>query len=371
MKKIISFLISLTLFLAIIPTSNLHAEQRITNGKQLVGSDYTYSAKLADKLNDVFKGKIGLYSGGREVKAPVGSSKMTEYNMFSVKDETTGDITAGWQCYIYANAVYNTLFNECVGHGEGLSHSKKVISKGGCYLSYKKMKKACVRTGAYVRVASSYDNGYNNNNGHSLIILSYDKSGIAYLEGNADNYGLVRVVESSWDEFNYKILTRLSRKVCYIIQPTKAYYNSLYFKPNKVTLSKIKRSENNQVELKWKKVSNVKGYQIKYSTDKKFTKNTDTKKAKSSAKSKTIRKLEDGKTYYFKVRAYNKTEKSNVYGKWSKVRNVKMVKEKEEITETETNIVAEQDTTKMSEPETTVPIEEETTRLVARETVLY
>lgn len=344
-KKIVLCLVSLTLIFTMIPTINLKASETITERKQLHASDYTSSEKLAEKLSDVFKGKIGLYSGGREILTPVGSSKVTEYNMFSVTDKTTGDITAGWQCYIYANAVYNTLFNECIGHGDELSHSKRVLSKAGRSLSYQKLKKAGVRCGAYIRVASNYSGCYSGGNGHSLIILSYDKEGIAYLEGNADNHGLIRVVESTWNDFNYEILTRLSRKVCYIIQPTKSYYNSLYYKPDKVNLSKVKEAEEHHVKLKWEKVSDVKGYQIKYSTDKKFSENTELQKAKSSAKSKIIDELESGETYYFKVRAYNDAENSKVYGKWSKVRKVKVVEEKlmtgeiqAETTEQDTNL---------------------------------
>lgn len=327
MKKIIAFLISLVLVITVMPVTTLQANQQITERKQLKGSNYTNSTKLAKQLNDVFKGKIGLYSGGSGVLAPVGSSKMTDNNMFSIKNKTTGEVKAGWQCYIYANAVYNTLFGECVMHGDNLSHSKKVMSKAGSTLSYKKCKKAGVRCGAYLRVASDYSGCYNGNNGHSLIILSYDREGISYLEGNSDNHGLVSVTESTWEEFNYTILTRLSRKVCYIIQPAKSYYDTLYYKPGKVQLSKIKETDSNQVTLEWEKVADIKGYQLKYSTSKKFEENTDTKKVKSSAKGRTISSLDHGETYYFKIRAYNKNEKKNIYGKWSKVRKVTIVEE--------------------------------------------
>lgn len=326
MKKLACLLISFVMIMTVIPTTSTDAAQRITSRKELSGKDYTSSKKLASKLNDVFKGKIGLYSGG-QVKAPVGSSKVSEHRMYSVKNRTTGTYINGWQCYIYANAVYNTLFNETVGHADSFSHSKKVISKGGRSLSYKKLKKADVRTGAYVRVASSYSGCYNGNNGHSFIILSYDKKGISYIEGNSDNHGLISVTECTWAEFNYKMLGRLSRKVCYVVQPTKEYYNSLYHTPEKVSLSKIDEPEQNEVNLKWNKVTNAKGYQIQYAKDKNFKKDADVETAKSSAKSKTIDELEHGETYYFKVRAYNKVGKSKVYGKWSKVRKATTAEE--------------------------------------------
>jgi len=321
MKKLISFIVCLSLMVTILPPATIKAENQITTTKSLKGRNYTTSPKLASKLDDIFKGKVGLYSGGQEVKVPVGSSKLTENNMFSVQNKTTGKVTAGWQCYIYANAVYNALFNECVEHGDMLEHSKKVINQGGNYLTYKAMKKADVRCGAYMRVATSYNNGYNDDYGHSLIILSYDKEGIAYLEGNSNNYGLVCVIESTWDEFNSRMLTRLGRKVCHIIQPKNSYYDKLYNTPSKVNISKIKETKKTNVKLKWKKVKDINGYQIKYSTSKNFDENLKTKKAKATAKSKTIQKLEAGETYYFKIRAYKKSTKK-IYGKWSSVKKI-------------------------------------------------
>lgn len=358
MRKLLAFIISITLAVAIAPTQDVSAAAKITSTKELKGSDYTSSKKLASKLDDVFKGKIGLYSGGTHVHAPVGSSKVHAYRMYQIKDSTNGGVTSGWQCYIYANAVYNTLFNEDIGHGESLSHSRKVISNGGSSLSYKQLKKAGVRTGAYVRVASNYSGCYNNGGGHSLIILSYDKNGIAYIEGNSDNQGLISVTESSWSEFNRSVLTRLSRKVCYIIQPTKDYYNSLYHTPEKVKLSKLKKKEKTKVKLKWNKVSNVKGYQIKYAKDKKFTDDTSVKNAKSSAKSKIISKLDGGETYYFKVRAYNKIDNKKVYGKWSNVRKTQIAEDTQKKPDTSTPIITapEETTSTISSPnETTNP----------------
>lgn len=73
------------------------------------------------------------------------------------------------------------------------------------------------------------------------------------------------------------------------------------------------------------KVSGADGYQIVYSTDKKFKKNV--KKVTISGTSKTISKLSKGRTYYVKVRAYKKDSTgAKVYGSFSSVKKVKISK---------------------------------------------
>ncbi|MDD7402778.1 MAG: fibronectin type III domain-containing protein [bacterium] len=74
-----------------------------------------------------------------------------------------------------------------------------------------------------------------------------------------------------------------------------------------------------------KKLSGVKGYQIKYSTSRKFSKSK-TKTITTKKRTVTLKKLKSGKKYYVKVRAYRyNTSKKKVYGKYSKVK-VKKVK---------------------------------------------
>jgi predicted nucleic acid-binding Zn-ribbon protein len=74
-----------------------------------------------------------------------------------------------------------------------------------------------------------------------------------------------------------------------------------------------------QATLAWKKIANTDGYQITYSKTKNF-KNSKTVTVKNATTVKTtIKKLEGGKTYYFKVRGYSKIGDKTVYTKWSKV----------------------------------------------------
>ena len=79
--------------------------------------------------------------------------------------------------------------------------------------------------------------------------------------------------------------------------------------------------------IKWKKQPvSVSGYQIQYSTNKKFTKKTTKKKeARQPSKTKlTVKKLKPKKTYYVRIRTYKKVKGKNYYSSWSKAKKVKI-----------------------------------------------
>ena len=69
----------------------------------------------------------------------------------------------------------------------------------------------------------------------------------------------------------------------------------------------MKSKKKKQITVSWKNnIKNVTGYEIQYSTSKKFTKKTTktvTAKGKK-VKSKKISKLKSKKTYYVRIRAY-------------------------------------------------------------------
>ncbi len=81
------------------------------------------------------------------------------------------------------------------------------------------------------------------------------------------------------------------------------------------------------ITLKWKKqtAKGIKGYEIQYSTDKKFKKNVNTESInKAKTTSKTIKKLKSNKKYYVKIRTFSKKGKEKIYSKWSKVKKIKV-----------------------------------------------
>lgn len=81
-----------------------------------------------------------------------------------------------------------------------------------------------------------------------------------------------------------------------------------------------------------KRDTNASGYQIQYSTNKKFKKNkTKTVNLKKNKKTtKVLKKLKKGKKYYIRVRSFKKTRSGNsttkVFGRWSKIIVSKKIK---------------------------------------------
>lgn len=91
--------------------------------------------------------------------------------------------------------------------------------------------------------------------------------------------------------------------------------------PRKVTLSSVKAGKGKAV-AKWKKTGGISGYQVVYSTDRKF-KNAQSKNCGAKAGSVTL-KLGAKKTYYVRVRSYKKVGKEVWYSGWSGVKKVKI-----------------------------------------------
>ena len=122
---------------------------------------------------------------------------------------------------------------------------------------------------------------------------------------------------------------KFKKKITSISSSAKSDY-ILYAKWTKVKVAKAsltsaKNSKSKQILLKYKKVSGAKGYEISYSTDKKFKKAV-TKK-NTAKTSYTISKLKKGKTYYVRIRAYKVDSiGKKVYGKYSSVKKVKISK---------------------------------------------
>lgn len=89
----------------------------------------------------------------------------------------------------------------------------------------------------------------------------------------------------------------------------------------------LKSSKSRQMTVSWKKDTRATGYQIMYSTDKKFRKNVKTINIKKYKTTRcTVKKLARNKRYYVRLRSYKKVSGGKLYGSWSSTKNVKIKK---------------------------------------------
>ena len=97
--------------------------------------------------------------------------------------------------------------------------------------------------------------------------------------------------------------------------------------PIRQSVLALKSSKSRQMIVSWKKDTRATGYQIMYSTDKKFRKNVKTVNIKKYKTTHcTVKKLARNKRYYVRVRSYKKVSGGKLYGSWSSTKNVKIKK---------------------------------------------
>ena len=116
---------------------------------------------------------------------------------------------------------------------------------------------------------------------------------------------------------------------CLLLQTPAFAANNSAKKPGKTSITRIAKTDKS-ITVKLSKARRASGYQIKFSTSKKFAaSSTKTKTISSSAfssngKMLTVRSLKKDTNYYIKARAYKITKRGKVkYSKWSKIRTCK------------------------------------------------
>lgn len=134
------------------------------------------------------------------------------------------------------------------------------------------------------------------------------------------------------------------------LTPDTVYYFSVYYETgNRTVVSKLYNYKTQPVEtnisvtapgqipfldvysykkktmnVDWVNDEEADGYQIQYATDKKFKSAKTITITSWLTDSKRISKLKSKKRYYVRIRAYKKSAKGNIYGKWSKVKSCKV-----------------------------------------------
>lgn len=150
-------------------------------------------------------------------------------------------------------------------------------------------------------------------------------SGYEILKYDVNKNSFVHAVYASADSTSYQF-TKLQNSALhsYIVKAYKTIDGDKYFgeqsdavsvfiKPAKAQLTSV-TLKNSTLNVEWKKLDCT-GYEIIYTTDRKFKKGLKTVKIKNSnTTKKAIKKLKKGKKYYVKVRAYTVNNGEKLYG---------------------------------------------------------
>jgi hypothetical protein len=155
--------------------------------------------------------------------------------------------------------------------------------------------------------------------------FSVKKAGATYKSTNANVISVSSAGKATIKGVGKTIITvktaTATTKTTYVVKPGKIASKSI----------KAKNSSSKKIKVTWTKKAGLGAtaskayYQIQYSTSKKFTKKTTkTLTVKGNTSSKTISKLSKNKTYYIRMRGYDKTNKKA--GAWSAVKTVKVKK---------------------------------------------
>ena len=98
---------------------------------------------------------------------------------------------------------------------------------------------------------------------------------------------------------------------------------TVYGVPKKPEMKKLTAGKK-KFTVQWKKDKKADGYQVQYSTDKKFKKNVKSVNVSKKSTKATVKKLKKGKTYRVRIRSYKKINGKKYYSGWSKMKSVKV-----------------------------------------------
>ncbi len=145
------------------------------------------------------------------------------------------------------------------------------------------------------------------------------------------NVGLVVIVESGQEILNIDNKNRrkpmkkiFSIVIVVLLLVISLAFTTTVFATNipSTTITSVK-TKREAFTIKWKKKTNITGYQIQYSTNSKFKKGNKTIKIKKAKTvSKKITGLKPSKKYYVRIRTYKIVNKKTYYSSWSKKKNV-------------------------------------------------
>ncbi len=218
----------------------------------------------------------------------------------------------------YYDVVVENNLN--AGDGRVKVSAKSFPLKGSITVSFKitKADNAITGTPAYVKTTSSKSQSFKLDTKALAGTITYKSSDSKNVSVSKDGkvtikkgfIGKATITATVAESMNYK---------------GTSFKTTVTVNPGKASISKLKSSSKKTMNITWKKVSGITGYEVQYSTDKKFNKSVKIKTiSKASTISLKVTKLKSSKKYYVRVREYKKVGKTKFYGAWSSVKNVKI-----------------------------------------------
>lgn len=276
------------------------------------GNNYNYIFTISATYYDNYNQEQYIDSKTEEIINSLNLNNLSEYEKASKINE-----------WIYNNVKYDynvvdylpfTPYNALV--------SGKAVCQGFSTLTYLLATKAGLNT----HIIRSDNHSWN------VVEIGgkwyYWDTTLNHSANNPNKYFLVcskhssgKIVNNSRKNLEFFNKHKLS-DTCYInCNSNKKTNSSSTVKPN-IKKLKIKKSKN-KINISWKKNKNVTGYQVQYSTTKRFKKkNTKTITITKNKPSASFKRRK-GKTYYVRVRAYKSSCKEHKKYAWSKIIKVK------------------------------------------------
>ncbi len=184
---------------------------KITSCQSVSGSEFSAKSSIANKLDEMFAGDIGLYKDKNKtqlVDASLGTRNVPNNGVYQYWGPTP---RAGTSCFAYANAFYGHFYDGVYPHHSLNSNHQTIKATGK--ITYENFVKWGVRDDAAVYIREG---------NHSIIVLTYDKNYLTYVDGNGDGKGLIAIRKEAWKRGSGANI--YNQKPSLIVQPTTKYF---------------------------------------------------------------------------------------------------------------------------------------------------
>ncbi len=223
---------------------------------------------------------------------------------------------------VYADYNSYKIENSCVTHSEKIGTLPKVTRSGyklkGWYTSKSgggKINSSSVNVGGTLyaqwaevvnpSVSGSKNKTYNGKSQTQSLVVKIGKKALKRGKDYDVSYTNNKYVGKAYAKVTLKGNYAGSKTISFTIKP-------------KATAIKAVSVGKKKLTVKWNKQSSqTTGYQIQYSTSKKFSDAKTVTVSNNKTTSKTLSKLKGKKTYYIRVRTYKTVGKTKYYSAWS------------------------------------------------------